>query len=64
MYLLQNYDAKPIVKVGCGTDVTILELAETIMSAIGYKGGITFDSTKRDGTPQKLLDVFRLAQLG
>jgi GDP-L-fucose synthase len=64
LYLLQNYDAEPIVNVGWGKDVTILELAELIMSAIGYKGGITFDSTKPDGTPRKLLDIGRLTELG
>jgi GDP-L-fucose synthase len=64
LYLLQIYNAEPIVNIGWGTDVTILELAETIMSAIGYKGGITFDSTKPDGTPRKLLDTARLTELG
>jgi GDP-L-fucose synthase len=64
VYLLQNYDAEPIVNVGWGTDITIRELAETIVSAIDYRGQLLFDTTKPDGTPRKLLDVSRLEQLG
>jgi len=64
MYLLQSYDAEPIVNIGWGQDVTIRELAELVMSAIGYSGRLIFDSTKPDGTPRKLLDVSRLTALG
>jgi len=64
MYLLQSYDAEPIVNIGWGQDVTIRELAELVMSAIGYSGRLIFDSTKPDGTPRKLLDVSRLTELG
>ncbi len=64
MYLLQSYDAEPIVNIGWGQDVTIRELAELVMSAIGYGGRLIFDSTKPDGTPRKLLDVSRLTELG
>jgi GDP-L-fucose synthase len=64
MYLLQNYDDEPIVNVGWGKDLTIRELAELIMSVIGYSGTLNFDSTKPDGTPRKLLDVSRLNGLG
>lgn len=64
LYLLQSYDAEPIVNVGWGQDVTIRELAELVMSAIGYSGRLIFDSTKPDGTPRKLLDVSRLTELG
>lgn len=64
LYLLQNYDAEPIVNVGWGEDLTIRELAETVMSAIGYSGSLTFDHSKPDGTPRKLLDVSRLHSLG
>jgi GDP-L-fucose synthase len=64
LYLLQKYDAEPIVNVGWGEDLTIRELAETIMSAIGYNGALTFDHSKPDGTPRKLLDVTRLSDLG
>jgi GDP-L-fucose synthase len=64
VYLLQNYDAEPIVNVGWGEDVTINELAEMVMSAIGYTARLTFDASKPDGTPRKLLDVSRLHSLG
>jgi GDP-L-fucose synthase len=64
LYLLHSYDAEPIVNVGWGQDVTIRELAELVMSAIGYNGRLNFDSTKPDGTARKLLDVSRLTDLG
>lgn len=54
----------PVVNIGTGTDITIMELAETIKSVVGYTGEVVFDSTKPDGTPRKLLDVSRLASLG
>jgi GDP-L-fucose synthase len=64
VYLLQNYDAEPIVNIGWGEDVTIRELAEMVMSVIGYTGELAFDPTKPDGTLRKLLDVSRLHGLG
>jgi GDP-L-fucose synthase len=54
----------PLVNIGCGQDVTIRELAETVMDVVGCKARIVFDSSKPDGTPRKLLDVNRLANLG
>ena len=59
----RSYDG-PLVNIGCGQDVTIRELAETVMSVVGFAGRIVFDTTKPDGTPRKLLDVSRLADLG
>jgi GDP-L-fucose synthase len=64
LYLLQRYDAEPIVNIGWGQDVTIRELAERVLSAVGYSGRLVFDSSKPDGTPRKLLDVSRLNALG
>jgi GDP-L-fucose synthase len=64
LYLLQNYDDEAIVNVGWGEDLTIRELAQTIMSVIGYTGTLKFDHSKPDGTPRKLLDVSRLHSLG
>lgn len=58
-----GYDS-PIVNVGCGADLTIRELAETVMRVVGFEGRIVFDSSKPDGTPRKLLDVSRLTALG
>lgn len=52
------------INVGTGTDVTIRQLAETLCRVIGYEGELTFDTTKPDGTPRKLMDVSRLAKLG
>jgi GDP-L-fucose synthase len=64
VYLLQIYDGESIVNIGWGEDVTIRELAEMVMSVIGYSGQLTLDSSKPDGTPRKLLDVSRLNGLG
>ena len=54
----------PLVNVGCGEDVSIRELAQTVMDVVGCRANIAFDSSKPDGTPRKLLDVSRLAALG
>jgi GDP-L-fucose synthase len=52
------------INVGSGTDVTIRELAETIAEVTGFKGRLSFDTSKPDGTPRKLMDVNRLARMG
>lgn len=52
------------INVGTGVDCTIREMAETMAKVVGFEGGITFDTTKPDGTPRKLMDVSRLASLG
>lgn len=59
----QGYDG-PLLNIGTGEDVTIRELAETVMQVIGFNGQIVYDSSKPDGTPRKWLDVSRLAALG
>ena len=64
LHLLEHYDGPGIVNVGTGTDVTVRELAETIRDVVGYRGRTEWDTTKPDGTPQKLLDVSRLAATG
>jgi GDP-L-fucose synthase len=64
LYLLEHYDGADQVNVGTGTDVTILEIAATVASVVGYTGNTEWDTTKPDGTPQKLLDVSKLAELG
>lgn len=53
-----------IYNIGVGEDVTIRELAETVMSVVGFTGRIAFDASKPDGTPRKLLDVGRLRDIG
>jgi GDP-L-fucose synthase len=62
--LLRRYDGDDVVNVGCGADLTIRELAGTVASAVGYTGEITFDATRPDGTPRKLLDIGRIKSLG
>jgi GDP-L-fucose synthase len=52
------------INVGCGEDITIRDVAETISKTVGYQGDITFDTTKPDGTPRKLMDSSRLNALG
>ncbi len=54
----------PLINIGYGKDITILELANEIRSIIDFSGEITWDETKPDGTPQKLLDISRVSQLG
>jgi len=63
-YLLQTYNEKGLVNVGWGTDVTIFELAQLIKKIVGYEGELKFDTSKPDGTPQKLMDVSKLKNVG
>ena len=63
-FLLQNYNEQDIVNIGCGNDVSIKELAELIISEVGYEGELLFDTTKLDGTPRKLMDVNKIKQMG
>jgi GDP-L-fucose synthase len=63
-FLVERYDSPDVINVGCGNDVTIRELAETICDVVGFTGDLAFDSTKPDGTPRKLLDSSRIAALG
>jgi GDP-L-fucose synthase len=64
VFLMQNYSDAEYVNVGCGEDVTILELAKLVADTVGYAGEILTDPGKPDGTPRKLLDVGKLAALG
>jgi GDP-L-fucose synthase len=64
IYLMTTYDNELVINVGWGEDVTIRELAEMIAKTSGFQGRLVFDSTKPDGTPQKLLDTSRLSALG
>ena len=60
----RNDGMPPIVNIGVGDDLTIAELATLVAAAVGYEGGVAFDSSKPDGTPRKLLDSSRLYGLG
>ncbi|WP_239288528.1 GDP-L-fucose synthase [Candidatus Nitrotoga sp. 1052] len=64
VFLMENGVADGLFNVGTGEDVTIRELAETVMSVVGFKGGIVFNTSKPDGTPRKLLNVDRMRALG
>jgi GDP-L-fucose synthase len=54
----------PLVNIGTGVDHTIAELAKLVAEVVGFRGALRFDPSRPDGTPQKLLDVSRLARLG
>ncbi len=64
LHLLEHYDGPDQVNVGTGRDTTIREIAETIAEVVGYTGTTEWDASKPDGTPQKLLDVSKLAEAG
>ncbi|WP_207390383.1 GDP-L-fucose synthase [Rhodococcus sp. ABRD24] len=64
LHLLDHYDDPEPVNVGCGTDVSIAQLASLVADAVGFTGRITWDVSKPDGTPRKLLDTSRLAGIG
>jgi GDP-L-fucose synthase len=63
-FLLGLQDPPDWINIGTGTDVTIKELTETVADVVGFKGRISWDPTKPDGTPRKLMDVSRLSGLG
>lgn len=63
-FLMEHGINEGLFNVGTGQDVTIRELAETVMSVVGFKGEIVFDASKPDGTPRKLLNVDRMRELG
>lgn len=64
LFLMQNYNDNEIINVGCGEDVSIMDLAKTVATAVGFKGEILTDTSKPDGTPRKLVDVTKLFGLG
>lgn len=64
VFLMEQGIGEGLYNVGTGEDVTIRELAETVMSVVGFDGRIVFDASKPDGTPRKLLNVDRMRALG
>ena len=64
VFLLKEYDEAEHINVGTGEEVTIAELAQRMMDAVGYRGELRFDTSKPDGTPRKVMDCSRLAALG
>jgi GDP-L-fucose synthase len=64
VFLMENYNEKQFLNVGIGDDISILDLAKQVAGIVEYRGEISFDPSKPDGTPRKLLDVSRLHALG
>tara|TARA_R110002012_G_scaffold248636_3_gene424993 strand:+ start:3920 stop:4810 length:891 start_codon:yes stop_codon:yes gene_type:complete len=64
VFLMENGISDGLFNIGTGEDVTIRELAETVMDVVGFDGTIVYDSAKPDGTPRKLLDVDKMKTLG
>jgi GDP-L-fucose synthase len=64
VHLMKTYSGDELVNVGTGEDITIAEFARVVARTVGYAGAISFDPSRPDGTPRKLLDVSRLAKLG
>src|SRR6266700_6382389 len=64
VHLMKTYSSPELVNIGIGEDITIAEFARVVAKTVGYSGEISFDTSKPDGTPRKLLDVSRLAKRG
>ena len=64
LFLMSNYDSEAIVNVGTGKEQSIKKLTELVRHIVDYKGELVWDATKPDGSPRKLLDISRLANLG
>ncbi|WP_298258624.1 GDP-L-fucose synthase [Bradyrhizobium sp.] len=64
IHLMKTYSSGELVNIGTGEDITIAEFARVVADVVGYSGKISYDSSRPDGTPQKLLDVSRLARRG
>ncbi|WP_063196705.1 GDP-L-fucose synthase [Bradyrhizobium sp. AT1] len=64
VHLMKTYSGAELVNIGVGEDINIAEFARIVADIVGYGGAISFDASRPDGTPRKLLDVSRLAQLG
>jgi GDP-L-fucose synthase len=62
--IVDSKSMAPLLNIGCGKDLTVRELAESICEVVGFGGNLVFDTSKPDGTPRKLLDVSRMKELG
>ena len=64
LFLMNHYDEKQFMNVGCGEDISIGDLAQLVKKVVGFEGSLHFDTTKPNGTPRKLMDVSRLFATG
>ena len=64
VHLMKTYSQAELINIGTGEDITIAEFARVVAEIVGYSGEISFDTSRPDGTPRKLLDVSRLDKLG
>jgi GDP-L-fucose synthase len=64
IHLMKTYSSSELVNIGTGEDITIAEFARVVAATVGYTGQISFDTSRPDGTPRKMLDVSRLAKFG
>jgi len=64
VHLMKTFSGPELVNIGVGKDITIAEFARIVAAIVGYRGEITFDHSRPDGTPRKMLDVTRLEKLG
>ena len=64
VYLMNNYSGNETVNLGTGKELTIAQLAALVQKTVGYEGRVSYDASKPDGTPRKLLDVSKLERLG
>jgi len=64
VHLMKTYSDQELINIGTGEDITIAEFARVVAGVVGYAGTISFDPSRPDGTPRKLLDVSRLDRLG
>jgi GDP-L-fucose synthase len=61
---MNHYNDKQFMNVGCGSDISIGDLAALVMKVVGFEGNLRFDTSKPNGTPRKLMDVERLFATG
>lgn len=64
VHLMKHYSGEEHVNIGTGVDLPIADLAQLVCDVVGFRGALRFDVSKPDGTPRKLLDVSRIAELG
>lgn len=64
VFLMENYEEKDLINVGSGQEVSIKELAEIVKKIVGFEGSISFDTSKPDGTPRKIMDNSKIQKMG